>query len=29
MYVDGDLWVYAEVARPNESNEIRLSRLLK
>lgn len=29
MWVDGELWVYAEVARPNESNEIRLFRLLK
>ncbi len=29
MWVDGELWVYAEVARPNESNEIRLFRLPK
>lgn len=27
MMVDGELWVYAEVARPNLSNEIRLFRL--
>jgi hypothetical protein len=27
MRVDGDLWVYAEVARPNEAHEIRLFRL--
>lgn len=27
MWVDGELWAYAEVARPNESNEIRLFRL--
>lgn len=27
MRVDDELWVYAEVARPNESNEIRLFRL--
>jgi hypothetical protein len=27
LWVDGELWVYAEVARPNESNEIRLFRL--
>ncbi len=27
MWVDGQLWVYAEVARPNASNEIRLFRL--
>ncbi len=27
MWVDGELWIYAEVARPNESNEIRLFRL--
>jgi hypothetical protein len=26
MYVDGEIWVYAEVARPNETNEIRLFR---
>jgi hypothetical protein len=29
MWVDGELWVYAEVARPNESHEIRLFRLPK
>jgi hypothetical protein len=29
LYVDGELWVYAEVARPNETNEIRLFRLQK
>ena len=29
MWVDGELWVYAEVARPNESNEVRLFRLPK
>jgi hypothetical protein len=27
MYVDGQMWVYAEVAKPNDSNEIRLFRL--
>jgi hypothetical protein len=27
MWVEGELWAYAEVARPNESNEIRLFRL--
>jgi hypothetical protein len=27
MWVNGELWLYAEVARPNESNEIRLFRL--
>ena len=27
MHVDDEIWVYAEVARPNESNEIRLFRL--
>ncbi|HRR56891.1 MAG TPA: hypothetical protein P5568_13970 [Acidobacteriota bacterium] len=27
LEVDGELWVYAEVARPNETNEIRLFRL--
>lgn len=27
LWVDGELWVYAEVARPNNSNEIRLYRL--
>jgi len=27
MYVDGEIWVYAEVAKPNDSNEIRLFRL--
>jgi hypothetical protein len=27
MWVDGQLWAYAEVAKPNESNEIRLFRL--
>jgi hypothetical protein len=27
MMVDGEVWVYAEVARPNMSNEIRLFRL--
>ncbi|MBW7864600.1 MAG: hypothetical protein GX580_10875 [Candidatus Hydrogenedens sp.] len=27
--VDGELWVYAEVARPNETNEVRLFRLKK
>jgi hypothetical protein len=27
MRVDGEIWVYAEVARPNETNEIRLFRL--
>ncbi|MCA9731954.1 hypothetical protein KC799_07485 [candidate division KSB1 bacterium] len=27
MLVDGELWVYAEVARPNNSHEIRLYRL--
>lgn len=27
LWVDGELWVYAEVARPNQSNEIRLYRL--
>ncbi len=25
-WVDEELWAYAEVAKPNESNEIRLSR---
>jgi hypothetical protein len=28
MLVDRELWVYAEVARPNQTNEIRLFRLL-
>jgi hypothetical protein len=27
MWVGDELWVYAEVARPNDSNEIRLFRL--
>ena len=27
MYVDKEIWVYAEVAKPNDSNEIRLFRL--
>lgn len=27
MCVDGEIWVYAEVAKPNDSNEIRLFRL--
>ena len=27
MHVDDEIWVYAEVARPNDSNEIRLFRL--
>jgi len=27
LWVDDELWVYAEAARPNESNEIRLFRL--
>ncbi len=27
MWVDGEIWVYAEVARPNDSNEIRLFRI--
>ncbi len=27
MYVDGEIWAYAEVAKPNNSNEIRLFRL--
>lgn len=27
MWVDGDIWVYAEVARSNNSNEIRLFRI--
>jgi len=27
MWVDDELWAYAEVAKPNESNEIRLFRL--
>jgi hypothetical protein len=27
LWVDGELWAYAEVAKPNESNEIRLFRL--
>lgn len=27
LWVDGEIWVYAEVARPNQSNEIRLYRL--
>jgi hypothetical protein len=27
LWVDGEIWVYAEVARPNESHEIRLFRL--
>jgi len=27
MWIDGELWVYAEVARENDSNEIRLFRL--
>lgn len=29
MWVDDELWVYAEVARPNESHEIRLFRLAR
>ena len=29
MEVDGELWVYAEVARENDSNEIRLFKLPK
>jgi hypothetical protein len=27
LFVDGELWVYAEVARPNGTNEVRLFRL--
>ena len=27
LWVKGELWAYAEVAKPNESNEIRLFRL--
>ena len=27
LWVDGELWIYAETARPNDSNEIRLFRL--
>ncbi len=27
LHVDGEIWVYAETARPNRSNEIRLFRL--
>lgn len=27
LWVDGEIWVYAEVARPNNSNEIRLFRI--
>lgn len=27
IWVDGEIWVYAEVARPNESHEIRLFRM--
>lgn len=27
LWVDGDIWIYAEVARPNDSNEIRLFRM--
>jgi hypothetical protein len=27
MYVDDEVWIYAEVAKPNDSNEIRLFRL--
>jgi hypothetical protein len=27
LWVDNEIWVYAEVAKPNESNEIRLFRL--
>ncbi len=27
LWVDGQIWVYAEVARPNDSNEIRLFRI--
>jgi len=27
MHVDNEIWVYAEVAKPNDSNEIRLFRL--
>jgi hypothetical protein len=29
LWVDDELWAYAEVARPNESNEIRLFRLAR
>jgi hypothetical protein len=29
MDVDGELWAYAGVARPNESSEVRLFRLQK
>jgi hypothetical protein len=29
MYVGDEIWVYAEVAKPNGSNEIRLFRLQK
>jgi hypothetical protein len=27
IWVEGEIWVYAEVARPNDSNEIRLFRI--
>lgn len=27
LHVDGEMWIYAEATRPNESNEIRLVRL--
>jgi len=27
MWVDGEIWVYAEVARENDSHEIRLFRI--
>lgn len=27
LWVDDELWVYAEVVRPNESHEIRLFRM--
>ena len=29
MWVDDELWAYAEVANPNESHEIRLFRLAR